>query len=125
MSFFAHHHTLDVHLHDTYYVVAASYAYLSLSAIQFVFFILYKAVKRIIFSKTLTWIHTIVTITIPVGSLYFFSHAAVFRNAGEDIKRVNWETFEAAQNDLLFFTIIFAVFILAQLAFLRISVSGG
>ena len=62
LSFFQFTRTLDIHVHDTYYVIALNQVCLALAAVLIIFGFLYMLTSRLLFSPFLTWTHIIFTI---------------------------------------------------------------
>lgn len=54
--------TFDLHLRDTYFVIAGTHIFWLLAILTFFLWTLYLLTSKILYSKTLTWIHVIVTI---------------------------------------------------------------
>ena len=53
---------VDIHLHDTYFVIGHTYIFWLLATLALFVWILYLVTNRILYSTTLTWVHTIITI---------------------------------------------------------------
>lgn len=54
--------TIDIHVHDTVLIIAGSHIFGSLGILLLFFGLIYSLVHKILFSKTLAWIHIIATI---------------------------------------------------------------
>ncbi|MEO8852318.1 MAG: hypothetical protein ABI359_00970 [Ginsengibacter sp.] len=54
--------SIDIHLHDTYYVIAHPPIYWLLAILALLVWAIYLATNKILYSKALTWIHVIITI---------------------------------------------------------------
>ena len=63
-SFFSFSQTLDIHLHDTYYVISANYFFWTFALIFFVGWAIYKLTNRFLLTKYLTWVHIILTLIV-------------------------------------------------------------
>jgi cytochrome c oxidase subunit 1 len=69
---FASNTTIDIHVHDTYYVIKGRHL-LFLLIIPFLFFwMIYSITGKIVFSTSLIWIHFFLT-TIPILFLIYFT----------------------------------------------------
>lgn len=53
---------VDIHLHDTYFVIAHTHIFWLLAILAFFMWTLYLLTNKILYSKSLTWTHIIVTI---------------------------------------------------------------
>jgi cytochrome c oxidase subunit 1 len=65
--------TIDLHIHDTYVVIAHTHVFWLLALAAFVFWIIYLLADKLLYSKTLSWLHiiiTILTLLIPGVSFY-------------------------------------------------------
>ena len=79
MSFFAvdKQSTVDIHLHDTYFIIAHIHLFRLLSIIAVIIWILCLLINRFLFSKLLVWTHviiTIVTLLTVAFSLYYIDN---------------------------------------------------
>jgi cytochrome c oxidase subunit 1 len=54
--------SVDIHLHDTYFVIAHTHVFWLLAMLALFVWTLYLLTNRILYSKALTWTHVIVTI---------------------------------------------------------------
>lgn len=124
ISFFAIKQTdvINVHLHDAYFVLARKHIFW-LSAISALFvWALYLLTSKTIRSKTLAWIHTIITIGTLILfalTLYFwnnFSHPTSWHYYGN--------SFEINSNYTNLLAIIIGIFFLVQIIFLVNFISG-
>jgi heme/copper-type cytochrome/quinol oxidase subunit 1 len=61
-SFFAFNQTVDIHLHDTYFVIALANLLWAISMLLLIFWIIYMLVHRLLFSRFLMWINLLLTI---------------------------------------------------------------
>lgn len=64
---------VDIHVHDTYYVMAKRHIFWFLAIISLLVWTLYLLVNKILYSHALTWIHVITTIlTIALFTVMLF-----------------------------------------------------
>ena len=61
LSFFHSAETIDIHVHDTYYVIAENFIFLALALFFLFFWIAYSAGRTVIYKKSLVWLHFILT----------------------------------------------------------------
>lgn len=66
MSLFKSESTLDIHLHDTYYVISRQSIYRFFAAVYILYWLLYFCTIRLLHSKMLTWIHVILTLLFAI-----------------------------------------------------------
>ena len=65
--------TVDIHLHDTYFVIAHTHIFWLLAFLALFVWTLYLLTNKILFSKSLVWTHVIITImTILLFALSLF-----------------------------------------------------
>jgi heme/copper-type cytochrome/quinol oxidase subunit 1 len=65
-SFFTMNETMDIHLHDTYYVISAAWTYWAIVVLLLVLWLIYVFTNRFLLSKPLTWIHVVLTIVLAL-----------------------------------------------------------
>lgn len=61
VTFFSSGQTMDIHLHDTMFVIAIEHFFKALIILLLLFWTLHFATSRFLFSKALIWIHVIVS----------------------------------------------------------------
>jgi len=64
-SFIDWDQTIDIHLHDTYYVLPAPFMYWQGVIIAVLLWVVYHLTHGILLNKALTWVHIIVTLISP------------------------------------------------------------
>lgn len=69
--------TIDIHLHDTYFIVAHKQIFWLLAVLAFIIWIIYLSISSLLYSKTLMWIHIYITIIslIFIGLSLFFDES--------------------------------------------------
>ncbi|MEO7313717.1 MAG: hypothetical protein ABIW47_00920 [Ginsengibacter sp.] len=75
-SFFALNKSLDIHLHDTYFIIALPHIFRGTTIMLLVLWMLYLLTQSILFSKILTWSHTILLVltSISLVAISFYSN---------------------------------------------------
>jgi heme/copper-type cytochrome/quinol oxidase subunit 1 len=102
-SIFAYDQTLDIHLHDTYFIVAMTYLFWATSILLLILWALYLLTKQFLFSKLLTWVHIILTVIALVSfvAISFYSTNYYDGLAGMPRRYYDysgWKTFERYNN---------------------------
>jgi heme/copper-type cytochrome/quinol oxidase subunit 1 len=65
--------SVDIHLHDTYFVIAHTHVFWLLAIVALIVWILYLLTNKILYSKALTWTHIIITmLTLLLFALNLF-----------------------------------------------------
>jgi hypothetical protein len=67
ISFIVKRNTLDIHLHDTYFVITVTYIIRFLATVSAIFWGIYMFTFKLLFSNRLTWTHIIITILTIAG----------------------------------------------------------
>ena len=78
-SFFTLNDTLDIHLHDTYYIISTAYACWAIILFLVMLWVIYRFTNRWLFSKMLVWLHAVLTVTV---SVFMFIYVFNFRELG-------------------------------------------
>jgi hypothetical protein len=66
VSFFARERTVDIHLHDTMYVISLAYIHWIVTIALFLVWAIYKLADQYLLSNSLTWAHSIITIGVVI-----------------------------------------------------------
>jgi hypothetical protein len=66
MSLLKWENTLGIHLHDTYYIIYLQSVYRLFAAGYILYWLLYLCTIKLLHSKTLTWIHVILTLIFAI-----------------------------------------------------------
>jgi cytochrome c oxidase subunit I len=117
---FTGNRTMDIHLHDTYYIISPLFLFLSAAVILLLLWGVYRLLDRFLLSKFLTWLHTIITVFAAVLLLVNVFQIYSFSNSGFS----SWTSFNQIQNtnQLLVFALLVSG--IAQLLFV-INIVGG
>ncbi|MEO6001256.1 MAG: hypothetical protein ABIN89_30675 [Chitinophagaceae bacterium] len=121
LSFLVFNQTLDIHIHDTYFIIDHRTLYRSLAFLAFFYGLLYKWTKTILFSPFLTWAHFILTI-IAVFLIIIESSRNVYtqRSYGNDM----WQNTEQWRTSQMRISTITFTLIAVQLTYFTNLVGG-
>ncbi|HEY0356771.1 MAG TPA: hypothetical protein VGC29_11230 [Flavisolibacter sp.] len=70
--------TLDIHIHDTYYIIAQTHLFLAFGFLVGLLWVLYLLLRKILYSKILTRVHIISTIVIVLFLVFIFQFNQIF-----------------------------------------------
>jgi heme/copper-type cytochrome/quinol oxidase subunit 1 len=75
-SFFAFNQTVDIHLHDTYFVITLTHLLWAISTLLLILWTLYILLHRLLFSRFLMWINIVLTImgVLFLVLIFFYSN---------------------------------------------------
>jgi heme/copper-type cytochrome/quinol oxidase subunit 1 len=114
-SFFSNNSgTLDLHIHDTVFIISIPHILKALAAALLFFWLIYNFTIKILFSKAITWIHIIGTL------LFSFYMAALNYNIQNtsETERNGWTTFEQIDDANFIISILILFFLVCQLLFI-------
>src|SRR5215216_5757082 len=116
LSFFSQA-TIDFHVHDTYFIIAKAHFLIALSALFLFFWIAYVAANKIIYKRSLVWLHLAFTILPTLVILFFIVW-------GYSYYILKSSPFKAFQQLNQIFGIALLVLVFAQLIFLINMIIG-
>jgi heme/copper-type cytochrome/quinol oxidase subunit 1 len=125
LSFFQKQ-TIDIHVHDTYYVIAKSHFYLMMAFITGLLWLFYLATRTIIFSKTLSWIHIICTI-LSIGFFLWLLNSGnnlPASSQGGYLDLSMWNSFNDHGKHMQLIKYLIVVFFMGQLLLFINSIAG-
>ena len=95
ISFFTTTQTLDLHLHDTYFVISLTYIFGLLAIASLILWGIYLLTFRFLFSKKLTWTHIIITIltVIVFGTIVLIGDKLATPTTGPYYDFSTWESY--------------------------------
>jgi hypothetical protein len=96
-SFFLGDNVIDIHLHDTLFVISTSYFTRGVAIIILFVWILYKLTNRFLWKSYLSWIHVLTTIFIVVLFVTAeFWHPIILPPIKREFS--SWQTLQEDQN---------------------------
>ena len=119
-SFFLHQDkTLDIHVHDTYYVIAQGHVYIFLALVVWFLWALYLVTRKILYSKSLTWIHVIITLLTLLFLLFLLNFGGDLFNQSPRryLDYSVWKTFNRYEQDTRWITYFTIALLLGQITF--------
>ena len=124
LSFFMWGQSLDLHIHDTYFVIAANYFIWTIALIFFLAWGLYKLTDRILWTKKLIWLHVLTTlfVFIILATFDVWHDEILPPIRGEAVSVAN--IFEDQKKEKLIALIIAIMFIVGQLSYI-VNLIGG
>ena len=118
--------TIDIHFHDTYFVLAYAHVFWLFGFIFLFLWTLYTLTKNVLFSKTLTWIHVIITVlTLIILALTFkLDNTVLISNSPTYNDANNWDSFVTYSRFHRTMTIVTIILLIGQTTFV-INVFAG
>jgi len=99
-SSFAFEQTIDIHLHDTYFVISMVHFFWTTTILLLIFWALYSLTQRFLFSKILIWIHVVLTIasSILLVTISFTNYQRLTGMPRRYFDVNNWNSFKWFDN---------------------------
>lgn len=123
-SFFSPDHRLDLHLHDTYFVIDGQVLYRGATLNLLLLWAICFLARKFLFSKVLTWIHVFLTLAFT-----FVWIVPIFRNYWNGATAyADYSGLESIQhfNTIAYLQLFLALaFVLAQVLFLIHLITGA
>ena len=120
ISVFTRNRIVDIHTHDTMYVVSVAYIIWFLIILLSIGWTLYHLLEKVLLSKHLTWFHVISTI-----AFFIFCIVIALRSDGTPPTGYNWRiTHDQMQTEQIIDTIAVLLFIAGQICLL-VNLVGG
>ena len=117
---------VDIHLHDTYFVIAADQVLWALSSLSLIVWGSYLIANNVLYSTALTWTHVIVTILAILTFIptLFIGDAILNSLPRRYVDYSEWNAFERYASWSNFISVVIAILILAQALFFINIVTG-
>ena len=118
--------TVDIHLHDTYFVIAHTHIFWLLAFLALFVWTLYLLTNKIMFSKALVWTHIIITImTILLFALsLFFGDSFINPTPRRYYDYSSWNSFDNYTTFTKAFGVTIFVLLFGQFIFVIIFIVG-
>ena len=121
VSFFFFNQTMDIHLHDTYFIIALTYLLRFLAGSLLLFWLLYKVLYKYLLSGFLSWTHIISTLIATILILTFNNWSEEIYSTKGFVSLNDLKQFQRYNTILSMLTVILAA---GQFIFL-INLLGG
>jgi len=117
---------MDIHLHDTYYVITIQFIFWILSLISLLVWVIYKLTARFLFSNFLTWLHILVTLlsVIVFIALLFTASNLYSPTPRKYYDYSNWDSMNDLNTYSRNLTILLFILVAAQVLYV-INFLGG
>jgi heme/copper-type cytochrome/quinol oxidase subunit 1 len=92
LLFFSNTSTIDIHLHDTYFIIAFKHICALFAIVAFGFWLLYICTKKLMHSQALVWVHVsivVVTLFTAAITLYFMQYKNGMARSYNDFSNLN------------------------------------
>lgn len=111
--------SVDIHLHDTYFVITHAHVFWLLAILALFVWTLYLLTNKVLYSKALTWTHVIVTIlTLVLFALpLFFGDSLINQTPRRHYDFSNWNSFNSYTTFTKAIAITIFVLLLGQFIF--------
>jgi hypothetical protein len=76
VSFLVPFQTVDIHVHDRYFVFEMSYAFRNTACFLLALFTIYTFLQQMLYSIVLTWVHTFLSILTAATCIFFLYRAS-------------------------------------------------
>jgi len=117
--------TVDIHLHDTYYIIGRTHILWLLTFLAFFVWALYILTNRFLLSKALTWAHVIITLlTLLLLETFFFGFNFTDHPTRRYLDYSNWNSFDVYAQYSKTIVIIVIALVLGQVVFV-VNFIGG
>jgi cytochrome c oxidase subunit I len=109
--------SIDIHLHDTYFIIANRHLYWAIALLLLILALLYRALRNILFSKILTWLHIIVTLAGFLAALMPVHYQGFAGSPRRYYDYSAWESYKQFGQLNQFVSVAVVLFFFAQFLF--------
>lgn len=111
--------SVDLHLHDTYFVIADTHVIWFLVILSFFIWTIYLATNKILYSKILTWTHVIITVLLEVlfASLLFIDNSYFIKTPTIEYTYEQWNSLDMYSTLMKVTAFVIFILLFGQLIF--------
>jgi len=120
MSFCYYSSQIDIHLHDTYFIIPVPFLLWTFTLFLLLFWALYHITFRFLLSTILIWLHMIGIVILFPLTIYTYGSPFLFDN----VTPYDFATWEVMQRQMLIQTPIVSVFVMLHALYL-VNLTGG
>jgi hypothetical protein len=116
--------TADIHVHDTYFIIAQTQLYWLFACIIWVLWFLYLTTRKLLYSKSLTWTHVVITLftVVFLNFLLYFGNDLLYQPAKPFVD--SWKAYDANNRNKRLIEISVLVLVIGQITFIVNLVAG-
>jgi heme/copper-type cytochrome/quinol oxidase subunit 1 len=117
---------VDIHLHDTYFVIAHTHIFWLVAIVVLFIWVLYLLLNKTLYSKKLTWIHLGITILsiLGFGFTFYFSNSILNQKPLKYYDFSNFESMELYDSSIKLLSLFMGIFLIGQIVFLLNFILG-
>jgi heme/copper-type cytochrome/quinol oxidase subunit 1 len=117
---------IDLHFHDTYFVIAHTHIFWLLATLDLFVWVLYLLTNKILYSKVLTWTHVIITIlTLAIFAIILFLSNNILNSKPiRYYDHSNWNSSEMYSTLMKTIAIIILILLFGQIIFVVNLIAG-
>jgi cytochrome c oxidase subunit I len=110
--------SIDIHLHDTYFVITQVHLFWAVALLLLLLAFFYRALEQILFSRWLTWLHIVPTLTGLALLVFPFRYQGFTDMPRRYYEYSAWEAHQSFQGQNQILSLIIISWFLAQFLFL-------